>query len=169
MLNSHRRVASAALGILCAAAFATPAVAATTSSNLGVNATVSANCTVTTSALAFGSIDPLSASAVDGTGGVTVTCTNGTAWSASADAGTGSGATLATRRMTSAGNTLDYSLYTDAGRTTVWGDGSGSTVTVGNNGTGSAQPFTVYGRIPGGQSGVPAGSYDDIVAVTITY
>ncbi|MDP8994157.1 MAG: spore coat U domain-containing protein, partial [Pseudomonadota bacterium] len=62
------------------AGLATPAIGATVSSSLSVSARVDASCSVSTTALDFGTIDPLSASAVDGTGGVTVTCTNGTAW-----------------------------------------------------------------------------------------
>lgn len=149
--------------------FAAPAQAGTVSSNLSVNATVTANCTVSTSALNFGSVDTLSASAVDGSGGISVTCTNGTGWTAAADAGGGSGATFATRRMSQGANLLSYSLYTDAARTNVWGDGTGSTVTIGNTGTGAAQNVTVYGRIPGSQSSAPAGSYADTVSVTVTY
>ena len=169
MFISTRRTTALILGVLGAATFSTPALAGTASSTLSVNATVTANCTVSTTALNFGSVNTLSASAVDGTGGVTVTCTNGSAWTAAADAGSGTGATLATRRLTSGGNALNYALYTDAGRSTVWGDGTGSTATVGNTGSGSAQTFTVYGRIAGGQNGAPAGTYADTVSVTITY
>ena len=156
-------------GACAAAALASPAAAGTTSSNLSVSASVNASCTVSTTALDFGGVDTLSASPVDGTGGVSVTCTNGTDWTAAADAGSGSGASFATRLMSAGGNTLSYTLYTNAGRTTVWGDGSGSTATIGNTGSGSAQNVTVYGRIPAGQTSVPAGAYSDTVSVTITY
>ena len=163
------RCACLAGACAAAAALATPAVAGTTSSNLSVSANVNANCTVSTTALDFGGIDTLSASPVDGTGGISVTCTSGTAWTAAADIGSGSGASFASRRMSAGGNTLSYTIYTDAGRTTVWGDGSGSTGTVGNTGSGAAQNVTVYGRVPAGQTSVPAGSYADTVSVTITY
>jgi len=153
----------------CAAAFAAPASAGTQNTNLGVSATVNANCTVSAAPVDFGTVDTLSATAVLGSGSVTVTCTSGTSWTAAADVGGGSGATFATRRMTDGGNTLDYTLFRDAARTQVWGDGSGTTFTVGNTGSGSAQTFNVYGRVPGGQSSVPAGGYSDIVGVTITY
>lgn len=162
------------LGITTAAAaaaalFATPALAGTQSSNLGVSATVAANCTISTTALDFGSIDTLSATAVLGTGGVEIACTNGSSWTATADVGGGSGATFATRRMTSGTDTLNYSLFTDSARTIVWGDGSSSTGVIASTGTGAAQNITIYGRIPGSQTGVPAGDYSDTVAVTVTY
>jgi len=137
--------------------------------NLNVSATVTQNCTVSTTALGFGNVNTLSASNVDGTGGLSVTCTSGTGWTASADAGSGSGATFASRRMTAGSDLLSYSLYTDAARSTVWGDGAGSTGTFTGTGSGSGQAVTVYGRVPSGQTSAPAGAYSDVVAVTITY
>jgi spore coat protein U-like protein len=148
---------------------ATPALAETTSANLGVTATVTANCTVSTNPVAFGNVNTLAGTNVDATGDVTVRCTNGTGWSAAANAGSGTGATLATRRMTAGANTLDYALYTDAARTSIWGDGSASSATVTNTGTGAGQTFTIYGRVPSGQAAVRAGSYSDTVSVTVTY
>ena len=167
MLNSIRFKAATIVG--ACAAFTTPAYAGSQGTTIGVSATVTANCTVSALPVAFGSVDTLSASPVDATGSVSVTCTNGTGWTAAADAGGGSGASFATRRMTYSGNTLNYTLYRDAARSQVWGDGSGSTFTVANTGSGSAQSFTVYGRVPGGQSTAPAGGYNDTVNVTITY
>lgn len=149
--------------------FAAPASAGTASSNLSVNATVTANCTISTSALNFGSVDTLSASPVDGSGGITVTCTNGTGWTAAADVGIGSGASFVSRRMSQGLNLLSYNLYTNAARTDVWGDGSGTTFTIANTGTGAAQAVSIYGRIPAGQISVPAGGYADTVSVTVTY
>ena len=50
------------------------------SASLAVNASVSKNCTITTSPVNFGAYDPVSANAtspLDGTGTITVTCTKG--------------------------------------------------------------------------------------------
>jgi spore coat protein U-like protein len=155
--------------ILAAAALSGTAHANSTSANLSVTATVTANCSVSTSPVAFGSFNALAGTAVDATGGVTVTCTNGTAWTAAADAGSGTGASLATRKLGSGSNLLDYTLYTNSGRTTLWGDGTATTATIGNTGSGVAQNVTIYGRIAAGQATAPAGSYSDTVLVTITY
>src|SRR5688572_5459428 len=92
-------------GALLAALAPAPAFAATASSTLNVDATVTANCTVSTSALSFGNVDPFGGSNVDASGGITVTCTNGTDWSAAAGIGSGTGASYAARRM-SAGSDL---------------------------------------------------------------
>lgn len=165
-----KTVAGLRAGLVCAAlAATTPAFAATTSTTLNVDATVTANCTVSSSALSFGTVNPISGTNVDATGGITVTCTNGTAWTATAGVGSGSGATYAARRMTSGANLLSYNIYTDAARANVWGDGTGGTATIGNTGSGVAQNVTVYGRVPSGQTAVPPGGYADTVAVTVTY
>jgi spore coat protein U-like protein len=161
-----RRAAFAALLPL---AFAAPAAAQPPS--LGVSANVTKNCIVSAAPLAFGGVDVTTGSAVDGTADLTVRCTSGTEWSAMAGPGTGAGATVAVRRMTdAANNTLDYALYTDPGRTTVWGGGeeeAGDPII--GEGTGSDQLATVYGRVLGGQAGRPSGSYADTVQITLSY
>jgi spore coat protein U-like protein len=157
--------ASAALGI----AFPGAALAGTQTTSLTVNATVTANCTIAANPVAFGSINPLTGLAFDATGSLDVTCTNGAPWTATADAGVGSGATLLTRRMTSSGNTLNYVLYTNSGRSIVWGSGSGGTGSLTGTGNGAAQSVTIYGRVTAGQTSAPAGTYADTVTVTITY
>jgi spore coat protein U-like protein len=154
------------LAVICLPA---PAIAGTASGSLATSATVTANCTVSTTPLAFGNVDSTSASNVDASGGLSITCTNGSAWTASAGVGAGSGASYATRKMTAGSDLLNYNIYTSAARTTVWGDGTASTGTIGGTGNGSAQSVTVYGRVAGGQNGVPVGSYADTVAVTVTY
>ena len=68
--------------------------------------------------------------------------------------------------MASGANVLEYNLYTDPSRLTVWGDDSAGTVTVSE--TASTAEKTIYGRVPGRQN-VPAGTYTDVVLVTISY
>jgi len=165
MKNFVRGAAAFIAALAGAPAFATDAT-----SSLDVNATVTANCTVSTTAVAFGNVDVTSGQAAQGTGSVIVTCTNGTAWSAAADAGAGAGADLTHRKMASGANQLGYSLFTDSSRTQLWGDGvEGATSTFSGTGTGSAQTKTVYGLIAAGQTGVPAGDYADAVQVTVSY
>ena len=84
---------------------------------------------------------------VDQTSTLQVQCTNTTPYNIGLDAGTGTGATVAVRKMTGGGNTVNYSLYSDSGRATVWGATIG-TNTVAATGNGAAQSYTVYGRIP---------------------
>jgi spore coat protein U-like protein len=154
------------LAAIAAISFAGPVYAATATNTLDVSATVTSNCAVSTTALAFGNIDVTTGTDFDTTGGISVTCTNGTAWTAEADAGGGSGATTAVRKMTSGTDLLDYALYSDSGRTTIWGTGAGEDIA--STGTGVAQAMTIYGRVPSGQTS-PAGAYTDTVNVTVTY
>jgi spore coat protein U-like protein len=68
---------------------------------------------------------------------------------------------------------LNYNLYSDGARLTVWGDGTGGTSTVSSgpfNLSGSTynKDYIVYGRIPA-QTGLGAGSYLDTVVITLTY
>ncbi|MBC3918402.1 spore coat U domain-containing protein [Undibacterium sp. CY18W] len=139
--------------------------AATSTGSLSVSSTVLAACSVTGASLAFGSYTNAQ---IDNSAAVSVTCTNGTSYNVGLDAGGGSGATMASRKMTgSVSGTLSYSLYKDAGRSTVWGNTVGSDTAIGT-GTGSAQSMSVYGRVPSGQN-VDAGVYSDTVTVTLTY
>jgi spore coat protein U-like protein len=134
---------------------------ATTTSTFQVTATVASSCIVTATSLAFGNY---TLAQLDNSSTITATCTNGTTYTIDLDVGNFSGATTTTRRMTgpsAAG--LSYSLFSDSGRTTNWGNATGSWVS--GTGTGAAQVLTVYGRIPANQTAL-IGSYTDTVTVT---
>jgi spore coat protein U-like protein len=134
--------------------------------SVSVTATVVANCSLSVVDLNFGSISTLASNA-DTTGSVTITCTNTTPYNIGLSAGTGTGATVAARKMTKGASTITYSLYKDATRTTVWGNTVGTNTSAGT-GTGTAQTSTVYGRAPP-QSIPAAGTYSDTVIVTATF
>ena len=142
-------------------------LAATATSSFTVSVTISATCTINSaSALNFGNQGILSTN-VDQTSTIQVTCTNSTPYNIGLDAGTGTGATVAVRKLTSGGATVNYSLYSDSGRTTVWGNTIGSN-TVAATGNGTGQNYTVYGRIPTQTTPAP-GTYTDTITVTVTY
>jgi spore coat protein U domain-containing protein, fimbrial subunit CupE1/2/3/6 len=141
--------------------------AATATTTMTVQVTITASCTINSaSTLNFGTQGVL-ATNVDQTSTLQVTCTNTTPYNIGLNAGTGSGATVATRKLTSGANTVNYTLYSNSGRTTVWGN-TVSTDTVAGTGNGSAQSYTVYGRIPAQTTPAP-GSYTDTITVTVTY
>jgi spore coat protein U-like protein len=149
--------------------------------------TSAASCTVSAPVLAFGTYDPLSATNLDSSNVVTVTCV----WSAGGGGGTQNvtpvislnaglpPGTYAQRLLrTIAGDTLNYNLYRNAARTTIFGNGTGGTVTGGtapttlslpNSGAPRTGTRTVFGRIPAGQSTAVPGSYSDTITVTVTY
>ncbi|MDN3575231.1 spore coat U domain-containing protein [Chitinimonas viridis] len=139
---------------------------------LGANSKAYAlTCSITSSGMAFGTYNTLSASSLDTTGALTVECDDSFTATLSADLGTGLGASHATgRKMTGANPAalLTYHLYADAARSQVLGDGTGGSVTIQLNGT-ATYNLPLYGRITGGQHSIPAGSYLDSVMVTVSY
>jgi spore coat protein U-like protein len=168
MLPMMRRSGCVAV---CAASgvtlFANAAFAATATTTMAVQVTITATCTINSaSTLNFGTQGVLSAN-VDQTSTIQVTCTNTTPYNIGLNAGAGTGATVATRKLTSGANTVNYTLYSNSGRTTVWGN-TVSTDTVAGTGNGAAQSYTVYGRIPAQTTPAP-GSYTDTITVTVTY
>lgn len=144
------------------------AQAQTATGAFDVTVTIQADCEVTsTQTLNFGSVGVLTSN-VDQQANLQVTCTPGTDYDIGLDEGEGDGATTTIRKMTSAADaTVDYGLFQDAGRSGNWGDTVG-TDTVGSTGTGSAQSFTVYGRIPPQATPAP-GVYNDTITVTVTF
>ena len=171
-LNVRKLMAAGTAALAIGAASSTDAATAT--SNLSVTASVTANCTIATAPVAFGAYDPVSANAttaLNGTGTVNVTCTNGATTTVTlgqgANPGGGSTAAAPARRLKDGGtDLLTYSLYSDTGRTVVWGDTAGTGVA--HTGTGALAALTVYGAVDPGQN-VPAGNYSDTVVATITF
>jgi spore coat protein U-like protein len=153
-----------------AAATSVPSHAASASTSLSVTAAVSTNCTIGTAALAFGSYDPVVANAaanLDATGTVTITCTKGAATTIGLNLGSNASGT--TRRLTDgASNYLTYEMYSDSGRTTVWGNAGAALVTPAVAPSKAARNFTVYGRVTSNQD-VPAGNYADTVTATVNF
>ena len=148
---------------------AVPALAQTASANLSVTATVSKNCSITTTAVAFGSYDPIVANAstpLDGTGTVMVTCTKGAGTRIDLDLG--SNAAGSVRRMLGGTDLLTYELYADSGHSTVWGAGAGAGQTIAAAPNKNPRTFTVYGRVPAGQD-VGAASCAETVVATINF
>lgn len=161
------------LTALAALIISTPMFAAgSKSTNLDVTASVAANCTITTSAVAFGAYDPVVTNAstdLNGTGTVTVACTKNTG--ATVDLGTGSAPNWngTTRRMSGGADFLTYALYKDSSRSQVWGIGLASGTTASYTAlTKDTVDLTVYGKVQSGQD-VAVGSYTDTIVATINY
>jgi spore coat protein U-like protein len=143
-----------------------PVGGSTSQYSFTVSATVTTNCNVSATTHNFGSAGLLNSN-VDATSTVTATCTSTTPYNIGLNAGTGSGATVATRKMTNGSKTINYSLYTNSARTTVWGNTVG-TDTVSGTGTGAGQNVTVFGRVPSQTTPAPA-AYSDTIIITVTY
>ena len=132
-----------------------------------VSARVQAVCDITASDLSFGNYTAQSGTPLLGTTQLLATCTPNTTYNVGLNEGTSPGATVNQRRMVSGANSLNYQLYSDASRSTIWGNTPG-TDTVAGVGTGVAVQHVVYGTVPAAQV-VPAAEYSDVITVRIYY
>jgi spore coat protein U-like protein len=136
-----------------------------TTTVIHMSATVAATCSISATDLSFGAY---SRTQLDGTTTLSATCTSSTPFNIGLNQGVTLGATVTTRKMAGPGSQfLSYKLFKDSARTLNWGNTVGSD-TVSSTGTGTAQSFTVYGRIPAAQN-VGGGTYQDTITATISY
>lgn len=145
----------AALAFVVPASQALPVVATAT---FTVSASVPGACSFVAAPtnMAFG---VYSGAALNAQSDMSILCTNGTAVKIFATPGV--------RQMAATpanGSALTYQLFSDATRATVFPStyAAGFSLT----GTGSNQAFTIYGRIPAGQT-VNPGNYSQTVTLTI--
>jgi spore coat protein U-like protein len=131
-----------------------------------------AACSVSATGVNFGAYDVFVATPYDSTGTVTVTCDQAPPVDVTitiGPSGTSGGFIPRQMRSSSSPDRLNYNLFVNAGRSTVWGDGAAGTSTVFLKNVKKNRPTvtTIYGRIPPGQD-VSVGSYFDSLTVTIT-
>ena len=138
-------------------------------STTGVHAQLAPSCTISVTSVAFGSYNVFTTTPADSTGTITYRC-NSQATNISISLSDGSGSSFNPRTLRKGSEVLDYNLYTNAARTTIWGDGTGGTsvFTQGNPPNNQNVNLTVYGRIPA-QQDVSAGNYSDTVLAIINF
>lgn len=163
-----RRSSSAVVLAASVALLAAPGTAAAESStDIRAAGTMLSATSVSATRLDFGAFSPTMS--MNTAAQITVTATQGTTYDI--QIGPGNGGQPGTRAMKpvsgSADSVLEYDVYRDAGRSSRWGSTVG-TDTVSGSGTGQAQTYPVYGRIPPGQWIAP-GDYGDTLTVTIVY
>ena len=121
------------------------------SANLDVTATVTGTCSVSGGTLAFGALDPLTAPEVTAnSAGVSVTCTNGQAYTLDTTANRG---TVGNPGVLGNGtSTIQYTIaYTATGM-----------------GNGAAQPVSITGTIAAGTYNTATpGSYTDTIQINV--
>jgi spore coat protein U-like protein len=128
------------------------------------SATVLPVCTIQPATLAFGSYNPTSGTPLDAGTSISVACTRGTAYNVGLSAGGYASGSI--RQMAGPnGGRLQYELYSNSGRTTVWNT---TAVLSGTTGSSASILLNVFGRIPAGQM-VQAGDYADVVTSTINF
>ena len=137
----------------------------TATTSFSITVVITATCSISTTNLSFGNY---AGAVLNGTATLTVTCTNLAPFDIGLNAGTSTGATVTTRKMTGpAGALLSYSLYRDNAHSLNWGNTVG-TDTLHSTGTGAALQYTVYGQVAAKQY-VTAGLYTDTIVATVTY
>ncbi len=137
---------------------------------LVAGAAAEAACTITTTAVSFGTYNVFAGSADDATGQITYRCTGPRPPLVTIQLDKGGAPSFSPRQMRQGSEILNYNLYLDSTRSTIWGDGTGGTQTYtrANPPLGSNINVSVYGRIPAGQD-VSAGSYSATVTATIFF
>src|SRR6202162_4481093 len=174
-LMIRRKAAALCLSTGAAFLFALPANGATTTGNLAVGSSVTANCIIATAAVAFGAYDPVVANAavaLTGSGSITVSCTAGSA--PTITLGLGANAVGAVRKMASGAERLVYELYQPptaaAGGacgafTTIWGTTGANIFTPTSPASKAARTYNVCGTIAANQD-VGVGAYSDTVVAS---
>ncbi len=132
----------------------------------------SSDCNISATPLSFGDYSVFTATPLDTTGTITVDCDHSPPPTVVITIGqsTHSGG-FDPRAMKHINGTelINYNLYTDSSRSTIWGDGTGNTATVQQK-VRKNKPYTatVYGRVPPIQD-VVTGDYNETVTVTIIW
>ena len=142
---------------------------------LGASATSPAlTCSASTPNLAFGSYSGTLGIATDSQTTLTVTCSSfiSILVGYSISLSVGNSGNSAARELRQSTDVLNYNLYSDPLRSSVWGAG-GSSVSdsflLSILGIGVDRLYPIYGRIPAGQINAPSGSYSDSITVTVAY
>jgi len=155
-----------------------PAYAGTATANLSITASVPPNCTISTAAVAFGAYDPIvtnAATALTGTGSITIACTKASVPTLKLDLGATPAGSV--RQMASGAERLPYELYqppnnvagTACGALTqVWGTVGAAILTAAAAPSKAARTYNVCGSIPGGTD-IAVGAYADTVIATVTF
>jgi spore coat protein U-like protein len=164
------RLAPVAAGILVAVSGVAQAASPATAS-FGVSASVAANCIVTAVPMPFGAYDGTAAKTTSQD--LKVRCTKNLPYTVKLSGGDAS--SFAPRKLKDAGtNTLEYNLFSDGGRTSVWGDGVGASAVAGigaGMGVASANTHTIFAELFNSLANqdAPAGTYADTITVEVAY
>lgn len=145
-------------------------IASTSTGSLPISTLVTANCSVGSTSINFGSYDPVGANAtapIRSSTSFQIACTKGANVRITLNNGLNGGNASPTTRAMSDGNShyLSYELYSDAGYSVIWNISNPVTY-IPTSSVGLSK--TVYAQIPAGQNPY-AGQYSDTVLITATF
>lgn len=123
-------------------------------------------CTIGASPIVFGSYDVFDTSALDSTGSITYQCTGGAKKPIAIYLVPASG--ISSPALAHGAERLYYHLFQNAGRSVVWGTGSGGSQPYVTERGKDPVTLPVFGRIPPGQD-VSVGRYGDTVTVVVNF
>ena len=182
-MNMFKRNTTLGVASMLGLALAATASAGTSpqTTTFTVSTAVPSSCSIGSAGnVTFPNYDVLAATSDTATSTISVTCSKGTQITVALSMGSNSTSYAPRTMQDASANTLNYNLYTGSVVTaactggTVWGDGTGSTVTQTPAASVSkATPITltVNGCIPAGQD-VTAGAsenYSDTITVSVTF
>jgi spore coat protein U-like protein len=181
MNMKHTLLAAALLATGGFSAAGLAASPATTTFQVSIK--INSACTVTAQNLAFSAVDAnvTADQTASNANGISVTCSKGTPYNIGLQPSSANGGTTAgTGSMAGAatGNTdkIAYTLYSNSGYSTVWGNQGVSASAVGNGVAGipstdgkTAKVYPVYAKVLGTNLAVTPDTYTDTVAVSVYY
>jgi spore coat protein U-like protein len=135
------------------------------------------NCSISVGTFNIGTYAPLSGSSSNGSSNITIQCTVTLVPLISAayqiSLTTGSSGSYTTRKMTNGSYLLNYNIYTDPARTTIWGNGTAGTSTIDDSYLNLlvlsvTRNYAMNGFIPASQN-VGPGVYNDSITATVTF
>ena len=154
-----------------------------TLATVSASTTVASNCTVTTSALNFGSYDPIGTQATNnldvGTNQISIACVQGSAPTIAFNLGLNASGSTRRLKNTTAADYLNYELYKPAGSApatacnfagslVVWGSSGSNLFTPSSPPSKANRSFYICARIPSGQD-PSVGTYNDTVTATVNF
>jgi spore coat protein U-like protein len=162
-----KRILTMALSAALAASGFDPAIGASATGDLAVQATINATCAIEQVPVVDFGAKTTVLQPVDLVLSIGIRCTANAPYTIALDAGVGVAATTSLRRMTGPVQ-WGYSLFSDASRSKVWGDTAGELVS--GTGTGNLVSHPLYARayVQGVTPPIP-GVYTDTVTMTLSF
>lgn len=141
------------------------------------SAAYAATCSITNSSIAFGTLNVLTGTSADATATFRISCSELIAITIPYEItlSTGVSGNYSTRKMASGANRLDYNIYVDPARTSIFGNGTNGTSTITGQfvlvllNLNQSRDYTIYGRVNGNQQTAAAGAYSEALTMTVNY